>query len=140
MSPNATRYNRDRCCHIVRSRTSSRAFAIDLPPPRFLDAAADLALHLRRGHRKPLVGAPDAHTETAAGAVAEVRENRGGDDIDVERGPPRVRIVRDPEGAPDTFTRRLAGRAGTELNLDASHQRAHRDDVEVRQRALQIAD
>jgi len=49
---------------------------IDGPPARLLDAAADLALDLRRGEWKPLVGPARRDTKAPAGAIAEVFENR----------------------------------------------------------------
>src|SRR5690349_21144446 len=57
---------------------------VNLPAACLPDAAADLAFNLRRGHRKALVRAFDAHSKTAAGPVAEVFENRTSDDVDVE--------------------------------------------------------
>ena len=113
---------------------------IDRPSARLLDAPADFALHLRRRHRKSLVRAPHADAKAAARSLAEVVEDRPCDGVDVERGSSRVGKVRDAERPPHALARRLAAGAWTELNLDAPHQRAHGDDIEVRKRPPQIAD
>ena len=66
---------------------------IDLPAARFLDPPADLALDLRRGQGKPLVG--PAHRDAKRPRVlrAEIAQDLGGDGVDIERCPSRAREV-----------------------------------------------
>ena len=66
---------------------SSGLVEVHRPAARFLDASADLALDLRRGQRKPLVGPPRRHAERR-----------------------RIRRVRDPSGSPRQSRRRRAAR------------------------------
>ena len=57
------------------------------PAARFLDAAADLPLDLRRGHRKTLVRTADRHAKAGARASAKVGENRVRDRLQIARRP-----------------------------------------------------
>ena len=104
-----------------------RMLEIDPPAARRLDAAADLALDLRRRQRKPLVGPPRRDAEAGAGAILP-RSRRTSRAIASEIEPGASRRAR------SWRSRTCAGRARrppraharAELDLDAPHQRAHR--------------
>ena len=73
---------------------------VDRPAFGLLDPAADFALDLWRREREPLVGALRRNPECRDLQLAEegkIIENRGRDDIDVERDMSRERKVRDAE-------------------------------------------
>ena len=107
-----------------------------MPAARLLDAAADLALDLRRGQRKALVGAARRHAEAAAACGRRGRAGSRRSSASRSSGVrpayeklamPNVRRMRSP-----TSSRR---RVRPEHDLDAAHQRAHRCHVEVGDRA-----
>ncbi len=83
-----------------------RLVEIDQPALRLLDAAADLALDLRRGHRKPLVGSAGRHTERPGGPAAEVHKNRARDRVHVERRASSLGKVGDTEHPGDAISNR----------------------------------
>ena len=112
---------------------------VDPPAARFLDASADLALNLRRGERKPLVGPPRGHAKAAACAIAEVAKDRGAQQLDVGRTRSRVREVGDAEHMADSFADLVAARERTEHDFDPSHQRANARHLQVRQGTTDVA-
>jgi hypothetical protein len=118
----------------------SRTAEIDVPPGRFLDEAADFALHLRRGERKPLVSARRRHAERRRAAAADVSENRRGQRVEIMRPPAGHRVVRDPENTRQARLRLGPRRVGTQLDLEAPHTRSKRAHMQARQCGLQIAD
>ena len=87
-----------RCVSASTWIVSSGFAEIDVPAARLLDAAADLALDLRRRQRKPLVGAArrDAERSRLQSGV-EVAQDLGGDRVDVERRPAGPGEVGDAE-------------------------------------------
>ena len=114
-------------------------FEIDAPALRLLDEAADFPLDLRRGERQPLVGARRGHAERRRFAAAQIGENRRRQRREVVRPAVRRREVRDAEHAREPRPRLLPRRLVAELDLDASHHRAHRRHVQPRERTLQVA-
>jgi type IV secretory pathway ATPase VirB11/archaellum biosynthesis ATPase len=72
--------------------------------------------------------------------IPEVVENRPRESIDVEHRTPRKREVRNPERATNALARRFPARSGTKPDFYTPHQRAHLEDVEVRERTPKIAD
>ena len=113
---------------------------IDVPPARLLDPPADFALDLRRGHRKPLVGAPHRHAERSRVFGIEIAQDLAGDRVDVERCPSRAGEVPGTEHLRQAIPHAGPVGAITEDDLDAPLEGAHLPDVEVRRRLPDVPD
>ena len=123
-------------------RESSRSGSSRLtrPPARLLDAPADLALDLRRGHRKALVRAARRHAKAVARAIAEVA--RGSRSTIASRSQRRPAVARARRTRSSRCRRcggcvrrpglaRGTGPSTTSMRPISARTRAH---VEIRQR------
>ena len=117
-----------------------RTAQIDAPSGRLFDEPADLALDLRRGERKALVGPPGADTERRHLFTAERPENIGGHRLEVVTGSGGLGKIGDAEDAADPVAHFLPVRIGLEIDLDATHDRPYARHVQPPERGPKVPD
>ena len=111
---------------------------IDRPAGRFLDQSANVPLDLRRGKWKSLVGSGRRHAERRRSTATEISENRRGQRGEIMRPPAGHRIVCNPEDARQPRVHLRPRRFRAQLDLQPSHARSKRADVQARERRFQI--
>ena len=104
---------------------------IDPPPARLLDASPDFPLDLRRGHGKPLVGAPHRDAKRSRILGIEIAQDLARDRVDVERSPSRAGEIAGPKDLGQTVAHAGPIRAVTEHNLDTPLQGTHLPHIEI---------